>query len=532
MQGKPIHKKYLVVLLFVLSFLIYGRTINYGFLWDDQRSHLDAHKELMNGDIQSLWSKPYDGMYIPVSYTTWYALKTIAWNDAVKQLSPKPFHFANVLTHSLNCVLLFFILFLLLKNPYASFVGSLLFAFHPMQVESVAWISEFRGLYSCFFSFASIYLLLKHISMAPVSKLKDLLFSRSFAYSTLLFIFALLAKPSAIVLPIIMLLLIWCFYSLSFRTALKAMALWLLLVIPIAFLTSSSQTNELMNFIVPLPSRIFVFCYSAWFYITKITMPLKLVPSYGITPQVILEDSWLYIYAAIIIGMSIILFSKRESLRYFFTGYYIVLVSILPVSGLVSFYFQRYSNVADRYVYFALFGLALVFAYLWNATKEKKYVRYILSLFLICCVTLTIKQTPVWKNEFSLWDHSMKNYPEQYMASYNRAVLFGKQGKLEEAIADYTIALKFNKKDKNSYVNRANAFAQKNKYNDALSDYSEAIKLDEKDGSIYYNRALTNYNIGNYSACPADINKALQLKFPVDPEFMKAVRSALKQPPL
>lgn len=529
MQGKPIHKKYLIVLLFAISLLIYGRTINYEFLWDDQRSHLSNNEMLMKGDLKKIWSKPYDGLYIPLTYTTWNTIKKIALDKQTEKLSPKPFHILNVFTHSINCVLLFLILFLLFKNTTASFIGSLLFAFHPLQMESVAWISEFRGLFSCFFSFSALYILFRHVSQKPATALKEFLFSKAFLFASILFICALLAKPSAIILPLIVIVIAWCFYSLSLKTIAKTMIVWILIMVPIALITSGSQTNDLLQFVAPLPSRIFIFCYSAWFYITKIFMPLKLVPSYGITPQLILEDSWLYIYSGIIIGASVLLFAKREQLKYFFTGYAVLIISILPVSGLVSFYFQRFSNVADRYVYFGMLGVAIAFCYLWMATKKKKYVQYIMVLFLVSCIVLTIKQTPVWKNEFALWDHSMKEYPNQFMAAYNRGVHYGKQGKLDEAIIDYSTALKFNKKDKSTLVNRANALAQCNRYKEALADYNDAIRLDPKDGSIYYNRALTNYNVGNYIACPEDLLKAQEFRFPIDPEFAKAVKEAINR---
>ena len=72
---RTINNNYFIGLLFVLSFILYGRTLSYEFVWDDERSHLTNHKDLMNGDLKAIWGKPYDGMYIPVTYTTWWIIK-------------------------------------------------------------------------------------------------------------------------------------------------------------------------------------------------------------------------------------------------------------------------------------------------------------------------------------------------------------------------------------------------------------------------------------------------------------------------
>jgi hypothetical protein len=107
MDSKKSHKRYLLAVLFALSFLLYGKTIRHEFVWDDQRSHLNAHKDLMEGNLKAIWSKPYDGMYIPLTYTTWYFL--IKASSKETSLTPPAFHFLNILFHALKLLFFFFI---------------------------------------------------------------------------------------------------------------------------------------------------------------------------------------------------------------------------------------------------------------------------------------------------------------------------------------------------------------------------------------------------------------------------------------
>jgi hypothetical protein len=525
MKGKPIGKRYWIAGLLVLTFIIYGRTISYDFVWDDQRSHLNAHEDLMQGNMKALWSGTYDGMYIPVTYTMWSVMKNVGRKG--DELNPKTFHFANVLVHAANVSILFLLLHLFFGNAAAAFAGSLLFAFHPLQTESVAWVSEFRGLYSSLFSFLGLYVLFRNLNEKTVTSFSELISTRFFIGATALFVCALLSKPSAVMLPVITLLLTWCFARHAFKPVAYAMIIWICIVIPVALSTAGSQTNEVLSYVPPMGSRFTLAGYSLGFYLTKILAPVKLAPSYGITPQVIATDALSYAFTALVAALAIFVFLNRAKLRVVFTGYFLFIISLIPVTGIVTFYFQRYSNVADRYVYFGMTGMAIIVAYLWTISAKKEYIRYMTGVFIGVCVILTSLQVPVWKNEFSIWDESMNNYPEQYQAAYNRGVYYTQQGNAELAVADYSTALQHDPASKDALVNRANAYARLNRFSDALRDYDAAIAIDPGDGSIYYNRALTNYFMKNFSACPPDILKAQELGFTIDMQFATAVRDSM-----
>lgn len=523
---KANYNKVVVGLIILFSFAFYGKTLNHQFVWDDERSHLTKHADVMEGKLGAIWSKPYDGMYIPVTYTIWTGIKSLAYNKQKKELNPKLFHFANIAVHAFNTILIFFILLLLIKNTNAAIIGSCLFLVHPLQVESVAWVSEFRGLLATFFSFLSMYVVLKNVT--SVSTFKSIIKSKWFILASVFFVIALLSKPSAIVLPFVLVLVVWTFFKSHWKILAKALFIWVLFILPIVLLTSKSQSNELLSFIVPVWQRPFVAAYSFVFYLYKLILPIQLSGCYGLTPEVIASSWWMYLAFAALVGLFVFLFVKRDVYKISFASFLIIVIAVLPVLGIISFYYQRYSNVADRYMYFGMFAVSIFVAYLWHVSSKKNNVKTVLIVFVIACSILSYKQLSAWENEFAVWDNAMEQNPNQWNAAYNRAVQFGKQGKLKEAIADYSTALQLKPTDKISLVNRANAYGMLNDFEKAIADYSEALKQDEKDASIYYNRALTYYYMKNIKACSYDLQMAIKMGFKADPQFVKEVKAELK----
>ncbi len=523
---KAINNKIAILIIVVLSFLIYGKATNYQFVWDDERSHLTKHNDLMNNNLSALWKKPYDGMYIPVTYTIWMGIKKVAYNDHKKELNPKLFHFANILFHTSNAGFIFLILSLLFKDKFASLAGSLLFLLHPLQVESVAWVSEFRGVLGSFFSFTSIYLFIKHITVSSETDF----FSRNknSILATLFFILGLLSKPSVVVLPFVLAIIVFTFYKEKFKISLKVFLLWLILFIPIAYITSKSQGNELLSFVTPIWQRPFLASYSILFYIFKFILPYNLAACYGVIPENIVGTPSAHISFAVLLILSILLF-KNEKYKIYRASFLIFIVSLLPTVGLVSFHYQRFSNMADRYVYFGMFAFAILLAHLWKKYAKQNYFKYAIALVLCTCTILTSVQLKTWGNEFEMWNNAVIKHPEQWTALYNRGVQYGKQGKFKEAIQDYSDALLYQPNNKNTLVNRANAYGTIDKFDLAIADYSSAIKIDENDASIYYNRALTYYYMKNIKACSYDLQMAIRKGFRADPEFVAEVKTELKQ---
>jgi hypothetical protein len=513
------------VLLILLSFLWYGRSLHYDFVWDDERAHLTRHEHFMTGNLKAIWtSKGF--LYIPFSYTAWYGIKKLT-EDTTGSIKPFPFRFANLLLHGLNTWLVFILLRRLVKHDLSSFLGSLLFLIHPLQVESVVWISEFRGLLASFLSFSSLVLFWKELEKNDeASRIRN---STGYLFSTLLFLLAVLSKPSVIILPVAIVCLVWFFNREKIKACLQSLVLWLIIVIPVALVTGSAPAPELKYVSVSYGLQPLICTYSYGFYLLKIIAPAGLSPCYGITPAEVMNTIWPYVAVAGLLVAVFLMFKFGNKQPVIIAGIIFLFIALLPVSGLHRFDYQRFSVVADRYVYFGMLGIALVASRLWLTAFRSTWMKYVLPVFYLFLAVQNFRQVPVWKNELSLWQAAYRSNPEQWTANYNLGVHYMKQNQPEKAVAYYSAAVAANPNEKMVLINRANSLARLKRFEESLADYAAALNLDEKDGSIFYNRALTFYNMGELSKCLEDLESARKRSFPVDDAIIRSVKNELRK---
>lgn len=522
-MNKPVNRKYLIATLFALSIILYARTLNYGFVWDDERIHLSNNQQLIKGDVKSFWLKPYSGMYIPVSYTTWAFVKT--FSNSNKKISPKTFHTLNVFTHTVNCLLVFYLLFILFKNQTHAFFGSLLFLLHPMQVESIAWVSEFRGLYSAFFSLLALISIFRYLEKNAIITFRSFITSKYFIIASVLFALGLLSKPSAVVLPFVISILVWCFYKDKLKPLLKGLSLWLLMAVPILLITRNAQPNELIYDSISFWQRFFIAGHSLSFYLYKLIVPYPLAACYGYTPELILSNKLIYLSTVFLIVTAVIVFAKRRSQPLLFSGLAVITVCVLPVLGLIPFEYQKHSTVADRYLYFGMLGFTLFVPLIANSIKKYNWLKYVSGSVIVIYLVLNFKQTDTWKNEFSIWDNTLRHYQNSPKVYYNRGVEYSKLGKFNEAINDYTQCLALQNHYRDALFNRANAYENIKNNTAAFTDYSAYLLIDSTDGSVYYKRAYLNYRSGNIQAAARDAKRAEQLNFPVGAKFKRMLEA-------
>jgi hypothetical protein len=522
---QQIDKRYLACILFFLSIAFFIRTKQYAAVWDDERGHFTpALQSQMDHDIPSFW-KDHSGMYIPLTYTTWAVVKRMA---SPHTFNPAPFHVLNVLTHSINGVLLFYLLLLLFKNKSSAFFASLLFLVHPLQVESVAWISEFRGLYSTFFCLIALLIFCMGLDKKQPADFNSLISSKNFLFAFLFFILALLAKPSGIALPFIILILTWRFYKEKTVLVGKGMVLWLIPACVIIFLLLIKNTESS----IPLAQRFVIAGYSLLFYLQKIIVPYPLVACYGYTPAIITANT--FSIPALII--SILLFSmliyKRNTVPDLFAGFLIIFICVLPVLGLIPFEYQKHSSVADRYMYLGFIGIALIVPVIEKYVRSHFFLKLISVAVLIFFMLLTVKQTSVWKNELSLWDHTLTFYDNSSKVYYNRGVQYTLQKDFSKSLVDYSRALELDPGNLDALFNRANAYENLGDITSAFKDYNTYLTK-EKNAEVYYKRSYLYLKNKDLNSAFDDLQRAEEMHYPIDPRYksfllkLKAQESAL-----
>lgn len=570
--------KIIFTTLILLPLAIYWQTSNFSFVWDDQPLYINAKHfpaEGRTNNLDKFWSPNGKDMYAPVTYTFWAFAASLGDSTSDKSvINPKPFHVLNILVHIINCLLVFIILFKLLKNHWFAWFGALLFAIHPVQAEAVAWVSELRGLLSAMFGFIAIARFISFrqgpIPVPTQSAKKD---SKNkpdkkkattsqkvkpvnpfFAYSIIIIalVLSMLSKPSGIVFPLIIIVL----DAFQFRTKGNKLLLFglalLILIVPFAWLTKSGESVFAVNLEVPVLQRFIIYADSIIFYLYKALLPFSSSACYGRTPQYVLGSSFAWISPLLLAGILVALYFLNRKFKGFVVPFLIFILAILPVSGLLSFNFQYWSSVADRYMYVSLFAFAWIFAEsLRYFKKEKQYWLFSIAVILIFSY-FTLMQLPAWKSEISLWSNAIENSPEssghpynargniyleakQYLEAlddlnkaaeltpgessvfYNRGNVYLDLEKYEPAIADFSKAISLRKNNPDYYVNRALCFDAIQKLPEAINDMTTAIKIDPMQSALYSERGVYLAKSGDLMSAEKDFRKALELN-PKDSE--------------
>ena len=455
-----------VGLLVLAMLVVYGQVCRFGFLaWDDPRQVVD--NGLVNPPswrgLADAWRQPYWGLYIPLSYT-WFALEAMMARrggpiDPAAGLDPLVFHLGNLLLH-VGCVLLVFVILRRLlaatHGPLASSAGiveshrasplsydaaarrkiaagaacagALLFGLHPLQVESVAWISEARGLHCGLFSLLAIWLYLRYAEGPALA-------FPIYLTATVALAAALLAKPAAVAVPLLVAAIDRGLLHRPWRRVFGALGPWLALAAAQIVLTKWLQPDTLRAAIPPLWTRPLVAGDALTFYLWKLLWPWQLGPDYGRTPQWGLAQGWFYflwLTPLLLVGTLCCLRSRRLWL----TALGLFVAGLLPVLGLVPFDYQRISTVADRYVYLAMLGPSLALAWLlakyWNAWSLGGAAALCLALGL-----LSVRQTSYWRDTSTLFEHVQELYPSSAAATYHLGLLDADAGHHAEAIVWY-----------------------------------------------------------------------------------------------
>ncbi|SMM99527.1 hypothetical protein SPONN_657 [uncultured Candidatus Thioglobus sp.] len=477
----------ITTLLIILPLLIYAQVYDFVLLWDDNGAgsgHI-YNPFMLNANWSSLGqllTEHYFGMYIPVSYLLWSGVQGLA--DVLGVPLNSALHLANVLVHIINGLLVFVILRQFVANKWAVLVGALFFLLHPIQVEVVAWVSEFRSLLAFAFCLSALYIYLKN--------------QTKFNFLTLfLLVLALLSKPSAVVFVLFVAAVNYFHYGLNLSKNIQKTLPFALVALFFVLVASSVQDIH-SSVIIEVWQRPFAWLDSVVFYLFKLIFPYHLGASYSLSSKFISQQWWFYPLAFLPLGLGYWLWIKRKIYPILALAIGLFLAGFLPTSGLLSFSFQGYSLVTDRYLYFAMLGVALLLAMAFNKADNRFWQYCLIGVLLVFTGLSAWRQIPIWQNELQLWSHS-KNYElnPQYAHS-NLALELSTTGKKEQALVYLNKTIQhFHKvpvknfanvtNASNALANRGTIFIQQKKYKKALADFNESSRLDPYNPSKYHN---------------------------------------------
>jgi Tfp pilus assembly protein PilF len=419
-------------------------------------------------------------------------------------------HFVNVLFHAANAVLLF-VLLLRLTNALwpAAFVAAL-FAWHPLHVESVAWIAERKDVLSTFFA------LLALLSYANYVKANC---RRSFWSALVFFALGLMAKPMLVTLPFVLLLL--DYWPLQ-RFPLSAFRFPLLLEkIPFFALTAVSclvtfyaQRNgdavvSLAK--VSLSYRLENAATAYAGYLQKIFWPEKLAVIYPLPDKI--SAPAVAVAVAVLVLISAGAWSARKRSPYLIVGWLWFLGMLVPVIGLVQ---VGGAALADRYTYLPATGIFLAVAFgareLAGRLQFPKIILPAASVLILgACLFLTEKQLGYWRDSETLFTRTLAVTKNNDVAHVNLGVAFEQEGKLNDALAEYRAAEKLAPGRYQIHNNLGNLLDNLGQPDAALSEYREAIRLDSKPPFLHDSLGIVLVEFGRFAEAMNEFTNAAQL---------------------
>jgi tetratricopeptide (TPR) repeat protein len=495
-----VNERRLHALILCAAIIVFFHSVtSFPFLsWDDD-INVTGNPLVFNATgagLSELWRHAYANLYVPVAYTWFWLLARVShFTLAANTLDPQVFHAGNLLLHAICTWLVYRIVSKLVASTRAAFVGALVFALHPLVTESVAWVTEARGLLSSVFAFTALDLWLSTASrdgrtseeLAHTRALPDDETSSGpspthhnfaiwrIAVATVCFVAAMLSKPQAAALPIVVLVLDAFWLKRPWKKSLPLVGGWMLLAAAVAVVSKLNQGDELLHYVPPLWARPIVALDALGFYTTKTLVPVGLTTDYGRTPAWLLASigrAW----PALVPVAVVILIACIRRVRTGWIIYAIFAAAMLPVLGLIAFAFQDISTVADRYAYPALLGLALGVALLCE--RVPKEMQWVIALVLGAGLgTLASKQAETWRSNEALFARVLAINPNSWKAEGNLGQAARHAKRLDEAVAHYRRAIELGPERWLIHQNLGMALGEQAKYVESEAELARALEL-------------------------------------------------------
>ena len=533
----------LCLLLAVLVLGAYSRVKSNGFVSLDDEGYVTRNAHVQSGlswDSFAWACTTYD-------VSNWHPLTWLSHELDVQLfgLNPAGHHLTSLVIHLLNVLLLFWLLMLATGAPGRSFLVAALFALHPLNVESVAWVAERKNVLSTLFFLLTLAAYGWYAQKPKVTR---------YLVVVLLFALGLTAKPMVITLPFVLLLLdFWPLQrvqgwgapsseklsknqrrkaqagTVATRTAfslpqvsfsrlvLEKLPL-LTLCLASAALTMIAQRSagSVQAFTeLPLGLRIENAISSYAAYVWQAFWPVGLCIYYPF-PHSGIAVWGLILAVTLLLAVSAVVWKLRYSRPYLLTGWLWYLGTLVPVIGIIQVGDQAR---ADRYMYLPLIGIFVMAVWSMADWADGKKIsvpsRAAASVALLAVLSfLTWHQTGYWKSSYDLWSRAVDVTSNNFLAEANLADALFQLGRFQEAVPHFQSAAELNPGDPMIHVNLAVVLAESGRLQDAIGQYQVAIKLspDPKVQARSYESLAALYSaLGDYPNVQASYKQALAI---------------------
>jgi tetratricopeptide (TPR) repeat protein len=518
MKKKNNFDKQILIIYIVLTlstFAVFWQVRSFDFVNFDDTTYVTVNDHIKSGmSLEALrWSfSTFDADF-------WHPLTWISFmlDYQLHELNPGGYHMTNVVLHVLTTLLLFGLLNRMTGSIWRSAFVAAVFGLHPLHVESVAWIAKRKDVLCSFFWMLTLCLYVLYREKQDIKRYLFVLFS---------FLMALLSKPMAVTLPVIMILLdywplgLFRFQKGETNVFLKQLiektpffilsAIFSIITIYARpYLKTLSEDHDFYSYL--LISRLANAPISFITYLEKTFWPRDMAVYYPFALQI---HVWKFLGSVIlIIIISFVVVKAMKRLPYLFVGWLWYSTTILPVIGVM----QVSSRIqSDNYTYLPSIGIFMMVAWgipllIPGEELQKKILLPISIIILTFLAILSWQQCGYWKNSIELWNHTLRVTKNNYMAHTNLARFLAESGRKEEAIEHFSRVISIKPKVAHSYFNRGVCYCEMGKYLLAIPDFNAAINLKPDYLLAYNNRGIAYAETGQYQKALEDFDKAIRL---------------------
>ena len=494
------------LLLAVITLALYNPVNRHPFVNYDDDRYVTENPHIRQG----LTADTVSWSLTSTEQANWHPLTWMshALDVSLFRLNPAGHHFTNVALHIANVILLFLVLIWATNRLAPSLFVAALFALHPINVESVAWIAERKNVLCTLFFFLTLW------AYGWYAKKPDW---KRYLVVAALFVAGLASKSMVITLPLVLLLL--DYWPLRRDEQGKTWAELAIEKVPLLVLSAGSaiitmyaqqsggavrSTTE-FSLGVRLANAVYAYAMYLW----KMIWPAHLAPLYP-HPGDSLAAWRISIAALVLVAITVVVWRYRQN-RYLLVGWCFFLGTLVPVIGLVQ---VGQAAMADRYAYIPLIGIFVAMAFTLDEwSQEKKWVLVAAAATALAFSFATYRQIRFWQTNEQLWTHALAVTENNFIAEDNLGGSLILEGREEEAFPHFEAAARINPKDPMSHSNLGTYYSTHNRSREAVRQYEAAVEMTSDPGllaQIYANLGAMYRTLGDDERARTSFQQALR----------------------
>jgi tetratricopeptide (TPR) repeat protein len=429
----------------------------------------------------------------------------------------------SLLFHLLNTFLVFYFVWMLFRDrPEIGLIAALLFGIHPLHVESVAWVSSRKDVVYVFFFVLGLISYLRYRENQK---------NGYFVLTIVLMILSCAAKPSAVVFPLILVIIDYLQNrKISMKTLIeKAPYFVVSIIFGILTIKAQSQAEAITDFEkYTIVQRMLFACYGLMMYLVKMFVPTGLSAMHPY-PKIAGGLSAIYLISPVVVlGLIAAAIASLRKTRVLAFGLLFYLVSLILVLQFMS---VGRAIIAERYTYLAYLGPFILLGYGYSLIlrdKTKNLARYqtpalgLLILYSGMLAYACFERTKVWKDTDTMWSDVIEKYPDDWFAYKGRANWHIKNNEVPLAFSDYNRIIQLKPDWAEAYDQRGGIYFSKQKFDSALIDYKKAIALNPKHFKSYSNIGSVYGRTGDSANAFLNFRKSIALNPTYTPTYLSS----------